>query len=195
MWLHSIGILGDHEHFSPVVIHSAVTNAAFKSSRSQSPFGSKSPNIQSPVIFKSPRGKSPGLMESPKSSRSITKLALKSSQESDRREEEVITSATEKKVQEWTLVEVHTHDIDSKDEDSQSDQNNTQESADLAGEGQGHPDQDQGQGHVEKHVLLTKSVVFVDESGNVENTRTEMTRTFSNSMSELKVQPDEEFFD
>ena len=126
-------------------------------------------------------------MESPKSSRSITRSALKSSQESDTREE-VITSATEKKVQEWTQVEVHTHDIDSKDEDSQSDQNNTQGSADPAGQGQ-------GQGHVEKHVHVTKSVVFVDESGNVENTRTEMTRTFSNSMSELKVQPDEDFFD
>ena len=83
---------------------------------------------------------------------------------------------------------MHTHDIDSKDEDSQSDQNNTQGSADPAGQGQ-------GQGHVEKHVHVTKSVVFVDESGNVENTRTEMTRTFSNSMSELKVQPDEDFFD
>lgn len=194
MWLHSIGILGDHEHYSPVVIHSTVTNAAFKSPRSQSPFGTKAPrDIQSPVIFKSPRGKSPGLMESPKSSRSITKLALKNSQEFDTREEEVITSATEKKVQGWTKVEVHRHDIDSKDEDSQSDQNNTQENTDPAIEGQGHPDQ--GQGHVEKHVYVTKSVVFVDESGNVENTRTEMTRTFSNSMSELKVQPDEDFFD
>ena len=192
MWLHSIRILGDHEHYSPVVIHSTVTNPAFKSSRSQSPFRSKSPNIQSPVIFKSPRVKSPGLMESPKSSRSITKSPLKNSQEFYPREEEVITSATEKKVQEWAKVEVHRHDIDSKDEDSQSDQNNTQENT---GEGQGHPDQDQGQGHVEKHVHVTKSVVFVDESGNVENTRTEMTRTFSNSMSELKVQPDEDFFD
>ena len=122
-------------------------------------------------------------------------MALKSSQESDTREEEVITSATEKKVQEWTQVEVHTNNIDNKDENSQSDENNTQESADPAGEGQSHPDQDQGQGHVEKHVHVTKSVVFVDESGNVENTRNEMTRTFSNSMSELKVQPDEDFFD
>ena len=148
------------------------------------------------MIFKSPRGKSPGLMESPKSSRSITKFALKSSEESDTREEEVITSATtEKKVQELTQVEVHTHDIDSKDENSQSDDNNTQESVDSAGEGQGHPDEGQGQGHVEKHVHVTKSVVFVDESGNVENTRTEMTRTFSNSASELTVQPDEDIFD
>ena len=128
-------------------------------------------------------------MESPKSSRNTIKSALKNSQEVDTKEE-VITSTRENKVQELIQVEVHAHDVD-----SQSEQENTQDSTDHEGEGQDYPDQGQGQGHMEKHVHVTKSVAFVDESGNVESTRTEMTKTFSTSMSEPKIKADEDFFD
>ena len=126
-------------------------------------------------------------MESPESSRKTVKSALKNSQDLDTKEE-VTTSAREKKVQELIQVQVHAHDVD-----SQSEQENTQDSTDPEGEGQDYPDQ--GQGNVEKHVHVTKSVAFMDESGNVESTRTEITKTFSTSMSETKVQADEDFFD
>ena len=126
-------------------------------------------------------------MESPESSRNTIKSALKNSQELNTKEE-VITSAKEKKIQELVKVEVHAHDVD-----SQLEQGNTQDSTDPEDKGQDYPDQ--GQGHVEKHMHVTKSVAFVDESGNVESTRTEMTKTFSTTMSESKVQADEDFFD
>lgn len=95
-----------------------------------------------------------------------------------------------------TVVEVHKHNeiTDISDDDDNLWGSSEKQVEKVKDQGLDYPDQ--GQGQVEKHVHVTKSVEFKDESGHVETRTIEMTRGFaSNQTSDSDIVGHDDFFD